>query len=246
GSWWNAAAAGRQRLPDGRQPLDRLGLAADHQAVAAVEAPHAAAGAGVDVEDAFLRQRAGAPHVVLVVGIAAVYDGVPFLHPFAQRFHHAFRRIARGHHHPGCARWLQPRDELVQSPGARSTLGHQLRHRGRVQVIDDAFVPATEQAAHHVAAHASEADHADLHWNPLFLNDDKALLSATGSERGKVYTAGRSRLCKSVTVEEEERNGRAKDRNEMCAGAGAALLLMTMAWPAQGEVAVTAKAGSLG
>src|SRR6185312_6648153 len=73
GSWWNAAAAGRQRLPDGRQPLDRLGLAADHQAVAAVEAPHAAAGAGVDVEDAFLRQRAGAPHVVLVVGIAAVY-----------------------------------------------------------------------------------------------------------------------------------------------------------------------------
>ena len=50
-------AAGRQRREDRVEPLDRFGLAADHQAVAALEPPHAAAGADVDVVQA-LRLRA--------------------------------------------------------------------------------------------------------------------------------------------------------------------------------------------
>src|SRR4051812_313819 len=246
GRRWNAAAAGRQLLPEGRQPPDRLYVAADHQTVAAVEAPHAAAGAGVDVEDAIFRQCAGAPHVVLVVGVAAVDDDVSPFHPLAQRLHHAFRRIARGHHHPSRPRRLEPRDKLVQGPGSRSTLGHQLGHRGRVQVIDDALVPATEQAADHVAAHASEADHADLHWSPLFLATVGLASQALGRERRKVYTAGRSRLCKRVAVEEDESMGKREITMRCARTAGTAALLLALAGPARGEVAVTAKGGTLG
>ena len=44
--------ARRQRLEDRIEVLDDVLVAADHQAVAALEAPDAAAGAGVDVVDA--------------------------------------------------------------------------------------------------------------------------------------------------------------------------------------------------
>src|SRR6476661_2538412 len=63
---------------------------------------------------------------------------------------------------------------------------------------------------------------------------------------GKVYTAGRSRLCKSPTVEEEESMGKRKIETRCVHAAAAVLLLMAVAWPARGEVAVTAKGGTLG
>ena len=49
----------------------------------------------------------------------------------------------------------------------------------------------------------------------------------------------------AITVEEEERMGKRKIARRAQAAA-AALLLMTMAGPARGEVAVTAKGGTLG
>ena len=60
----------------GSSRVDRVVLAADHQAVAALEAPDAAAGADVDVVDAALGQRGRARDVVAVVGVAAVDDDV--------------------------------------------------------------------------------------------------------------------------------------------------------------------------
>src|SRR6478672_6539585 len=74
----------------------------------------------------------------------------------------------------------------------------------------------------------------------------KPLLYCDWEGAGKVYTAGRSRLCKSPTVEEEESMGKRKIATRCARTAGAALLLMTMTWPARGEVAVTAKGGTLG
>ena len=56
--------------------LDRVVVAADHQAVAALEAEDAAAGADVDVVDALLAQLRGPADVVAVVGVAAVDDDV--------------------------------------------------------------------------------------------------------------------------------------------------------------------------
>ena len=67
---------GRQRGEDRVEPLDRAVGAADHQAVAALEAEDAAAGAAVDEVDPLLAQLRGAADVVAVVGVAAVDDRV--------------------------------------------------------------------------------------------------------------------------------------------------------------------------
>src|SRR5579884_1128226 len=71
-----AAGAWRQRLEDRAEPADRLGFAADHQAVAALEAPDAAARAGVYVVQPAGRELLGAANVVDVVRVAAVNDRV--------------------------------------------------------------------------------------------------------------------------------------------------------------------------
>ncbi len=77
--------AGRQRREDRVEVLDHVGLAADHHAVAALQAPDAAAGADVDVVDALRRQLLGAPDVVDVVGVAAVDEDVARLEKCGSR-----------------------------------------------------------------------------------------------------------------------------------------------------------------
>ena len=72
----DVAEPGRQRVEDRIEPVDRLLVAADHHAVAALEPPDAARGADVDIVDALLAQRLGAADVVLVEGVAAVDDDV--------------------------------------------------------------------------------------------------------------------------------------------------------------------------
>ena len=67
---------GRQRREQGREVLHDFGFAANHQAVAARQAGHAAAGAHIDVVDTRPRQGGGTPDVVAVPGIAAVDDDV--------------------------------------------------------------------------------------------------------------------------------------------------------------------------
>ena len=85
----------RQRQEDRLEPLADLGFAADHQAVAFLQPPDAAAGAGVDVVDALGRQRLRAPHVVVKVGVAAVDDGVAGRQQAAERGDGRLGGIAR-------------------------------------------------------------------------------------------------------------------------------------------------------
>ena len=56
------------------------GLAADHQAVAALQAPDAAAGADIGVVNAARLQLLGAANVVDVIRVAAIDDDVALLH----------------------------------------------------------------------------------------------------------------------------------------------------------------------
>ena len=65
--------------------IDRLLVAADHHAIAALEAPDAARRADIDIVDALLGQRLGAADVVLVEGVAAVDDDVVRLEQRAER-----------------------------------------------------------------------------------------------------------------------------------------------------------------
>ena len=76
--------AGRDGLEQRVEVRDDLVLAADHQAVAALEAEHAAAGADVDVVDALLAQLGRPVDVLAVVGVAAVDDDVARLHQLGQ------------------------------------------------------------------------------------------------------------------------------------------------------------------
>ena len=75
----DVAHAGRQRLEDRIEVLDHACLAADHHAVAALQAPDATARPHVHVVDPLRREFLGAPDVVHVVGIAAVDEDVACL-----------------------------------------------------------------------------------------------------------------------------------------------------------------------
>src|SRR5213083_1844877 len=83
----DVARPGRERGKDRIEPEYRFGVAADHHAIAALEAPHAAAGADVDVMDAAGLQRLGTSDVVLVERIAAVDNDVALFHQPAQLAH---------------------------------------------------------------------------------------------------------------------------------------------------------------
>ena len=68
------AGAGRQGGEDGIQPVDHRLVAADHHAVAAFQAPHAAGDAGVDEADALPGQDLAVAHRVVEVRVAAIHD----------------------------------------------------------------------------------------------------------------------------------------------------------------------------
>src|SRR5262249_40096632 len=153
--------ARRQRLEDRIEPLDgRLGPA-DHQAVAALETPHAAAGSGVDGVDPAPGQRLPAPDVVDVVRVAAVDDRVTLgeLGPelLERRVDHAGR-----HHEPHGTGCLEAGDEVVEGgrPG-RLLLGEGL-DRLRVVVVHHALVAVLDEPAHHVGAPPTQTGHSQV------------------------------------------------------------------------------------
>ena len=72
--------AGGERGEDRVESLHRPVRPADHQAVAAIQPPDTAAGANIDEVDTLLRQLGSLVDRVVVVGIAAVDDGVALVH----------------------------------------------------------------------------------------------------------------------------------------------------------------------
>ena len=158
----DVADAGRQGLEDRVEAADHVGFAADHHAIAPVEAEHAAAGADVDIVDLLRGQFLGAADVVDVVGVAAVDQDVA---GFEQRQQVGDRRVDhRGRHHqPQRPRLGELGDLVLHRGGAGRALFRQRVHRGGGAVEDHAFVAALHQAADHVGAHAAQADHSELH-----------------------------------------------------------------------------------
>jgi len=105
---------GRDRLEQGRQPLDDRCFAADHQAVAALEAPDAATCADVEVVDAFLTEPRCTRDVVTVVGVAAVDDHVSMVHQFPEGGHSLLGDLTGRDHHPDSTWLVQLFGELVE------------------------------------------------------------------------------------------------------------------------------------
>ena len=76
----------------GSSRCDSFVRSSDHHAITAVNTPDAAAGSDIDVVDALAFQFAGAAHVILEVGIAAVDDCVACLHVLRECLHGLFGR----------------------------------------------------------------------------------------------------------------------------------------------------------
>ena len=94
---------------------DRV-FATNHEAVSAIEPPDAAAGAAIDVVDAFGLQLAGAANVVVVIRVAAVDDDVAGGEHGHERRQHRIDS-GGGNHHPNSARRGELLREFLQTGG---------------------------------------------------------------------------------------------------------------------------------
>src|SRR5262245_24466682 len=170
------APARCQRGEDWVEPLHHGIFAANHQAVAAFQSPHATRGADVEVGDAFAGKTAGAADVVLPMAVTTIDDAVAGLHEIADLADGLIRCRAGRQHDPDHPR----RGECLDQPGeTRPRLGP-LAGEGpavrRIEIVNHARMTLAQQPAHDIGTHASEPDHADLH---------AAVLSLTKSARGR-------------------------------------------------------------
>jgi hypothetical protein len=123
-SWsaWCIAASGRERLEDRVEMPHDVVLAADHLAIAALEAPDAAAGADVDVMNALGGEFLGAANVVDVIGIAAVDHDVAGFELRGEVLQGGIHN-AGGNHQPDGARLREFLYEVVERRRTRGALG---------------------------------------------------------------------------------------------------------------------------
>src|SRR5262249_46405021 len=137
-------------------------LAADHEAVAALETEHAAARAAVHVVEPAPGEPGRTVDVVTVVGVPAVHHDVAALEVWDEALE---RRIDDGRrdHQPDDPGLRELLDEGVQRGRAARTLTYARLHGGCRDVVHHAGVPAADETTHHVRSHATQTDHPDLH-----------------------------------------------------------------------------------
>ena len=149
--------------PDGFQnrfePLDDLLFAADHQTVADLEPPDAAAGAGVDEVQALWFEFFGAPDRILVIGIAAVDDDVAFGEDWQQLLDGLIDGVARRYHQPDGARRTQLIGEIRQGTGPQGAPVDDPLDRLAAAVIGNHPMAAQHQPLGHIGSHAAKPDH---------------------------------------------------------------------------------------
>src|SRR5262249_41952845 len=105
------------------EPVDDGLVAADHHAIAALDAPDAAGGADIEIMDSALPELPAAADVVLPKGVAAIDDDVALLHQLRQRLDRLLGDPARRQHHPGRARLLELLGEILQRIRASRAVG---------------------------------------------------------------------------------------------------------------------------
>src|SRR5271157_1599928 len=132
-------------------------LTANHQAVAALETPNAAARSNIYVVNAFRFKFRSAPDIIMVVGIAAVDDNVTG----SKEWDYGSQRcIHRGcwHHQPDSAGCRKLTDEVSQRrcPFCDGSFFQKRLHGFRVAGITDNSMTCTNQPLRHEGAHAAE------------------------------------------------------------------------------------------
>src|SRR5882724_4333647 len=185
----NFAASGCQRLENWIETSHRVFGAADHHAIAAIDAPNAAAGSDVHVIDAFGFQLPCTADVIFEIGIAAIDDGVAALHSIRQGLDSLFGRIAGWDHDPGCPRRLEIADELVERCGTQCSLTYKFLDWIGAAIGNHQLMPAAQHSARHIRAHFSQTYHSELHVRSLRIvpeRDFVQALSGAGAPAGVV------------------------------------------------------------
>ena len=93
-----ARLEGREGFEDGLEIVECVRFRTDHEAIATLDSPHAAAGAGIDVVDAFFAECGGAADIVFVIRIAAIDQDVTGFEKVRQFVDHGFGGLARRDH----------------------------------------------------------------------------------------------------------------------------------------------------
>ena len=150
--------ARRDRGEDRVEALDDVGLAADHEAEAALESPDAANAPTVHVVQTTFREPARTVDVVAVVGVAPVDDDVVLVEEGRDALQ-GRPGHAGGEHEPDGPRPRELADEVLERGGAGDVAARECRHRGCVDVVDDAPVAVIHESANEVRSHSSEAHH---------------------------------------------------------------------------------------
>ena len=112
---WRAgdvAETGGQGGEDRIETGDGFRRAADHHAVAAIQAPDPARSAAIDIGHALVGQCLGPANVVLVEAVAAVDDGVAGREQVAQLLNGVLSGLTGGQHQPDRAGLLQLLDQI--------------------------------------------------------------------------------------------------------------------------------------
>src|SRR5258705_13403683 len=129
----NIATAGSERFENGIEVLHDAVFAADHLAVATFKSPDAAAGANVNVVNAFGSKFLGAADVVDVVRVTAVDEDV-VLAEFGSEIGDGGVNNRGGNHQPDGARLLELGNEFVDGSGTGGAFARELLYRFRTAV----------------------------------------------------------------------------------------------------------------
>jgi hypothetical protein len=145
------------------EPRDHVLLAADHQAIATLQPPHAAAGTDIEIMDAAFLQARRTRDVVLPERVAAVDDGVVLREQAGELRDRLFGDLAGRQHQPHGARRRQPLHQILQGDRRGRSLPSEREAHVEIGVEHHALVARAHQAARDVAAHPPKADDPDLH-----------------------------------------------------------------------------------
>jgi len=168
------ALLGRERHEDRFEPLHRLIVPSDHQAEADLEPPDPSRHAGVDEVDSLVLCLDVASLRVAEVRVAAVDDRVALVRDLEQLVEDVLGDLSGRNHQPEGARRLELLLELTERRGGPLL---------DVRVVGADVVAVLAQTLRHAVAHATEADHSELH---------QVLLPLGGSMRGRGALGGRS------------------------------------------------------
>ena len=158
---------GGEGFEDGLEAFDGGVVAADHEAVALLEAPDTAGGADVDELIALGGGCGVAALRVFVVGVATVDEGVAGLHEGFEGGDGLVDGIAGRDHDPDGARRAEVADHLLEGRDPERAGCGETRDGVVVEVEADDLVAREAKTLRHVEAHLAKSDDAQFHVIPF-------------------------------------------------------------------------------